>query len=124
MVSMHGPVDGSSLWRQRLQHIDITRLSYNAVRRHGTRLPRYKEGRLYLEMVGRIQFTSFSPTFVISEEKNVPRNYPCCGFGLGRMFVPPYLICLLHPLFRCYHGHGLQTPNYVAVIIFVNLEIF
>ncbi len=40
-------VDGSSLWRQRLQHIDITRLSYNAVRHHGTRLPRYKEGRLY-----------------------------------------------------------------------------
>ena len=47
MVSMHVLVDGSSLWRQRLQHIDITLLSYNAVRHHGTRLPRYKEGRLY-----------------------------------------------------------------------------
>ena len=31
-------VDGSSLWRQRLQHIDITRLSYNVVQHHGTRL--------------------------------------------------------------------------------------
>ena len=47
MVSMHVLVDGSSLWQQRLQHIDITRLSYNAVQPHGTRLPRYKEGRLY-----------------------------------------------------------------------------
>ena len=46
MVSMHVLVDGSSLWRQRLQHIDITLLSYNAVRHHGTQLPRYKEGRL------------------------------------------------------------------------------
>ena len=51
MVSMHVLGDGSSLWRQRLQHIDITRLSYNAVRHHGTRLPRYKEGRLYLLFV-------------------------------------------------------------------------
>ena len=46
--SMHVLVDGSSLWRQRLQHIDITRLSYNVARHHGTRLPRYKEGRLYI----------------------------------------------------------------------------
>ena len=51
MVSMHMLVDGSSLWWQRLQHIDITRLSYNAVRQHGTRLPRYKEGRLFDIMV-------------------------------------------------------------------------
>ena len=48
MVSMHVLVDSRSLWRQRLQHIDIARLSYNAVRHHGTRLPHYKEGRLYL----------------------------------------------------------------------------
>ena len=48
MVSMHVLVDGSSLWRQRLQHIDIKRLRYNAVRHHGTRLPRYKEDRLYM----------------------------------------------------------------------------
>ena len=60
MVSMHMLVDGSSLWRKRLQHIDITRLSYNAVRRHGTRLPRYKEGRLYSECTGSVCISSVS----------------------------------------------------------------
>ena len=54
IVSMHVLVDGSSLWRQRLKHIDITRLSYNAVQHHGTRLPRYKEGRLYIYVTNNI----------------------------------------------------------------------
>ena len=40
-------VDASSPWRQKLQHIDITRLTYNALWRHGPGPPRYKEGRLY-----------------------------------------------------------------------------
>ena len=41
-------VDASSPWRQKLQHIDITRLTYNALWRHGPGPPRYKEGRLYI----------------------------------------------------------------------------
>ena len=56
-------VDASSPWRQKLQHIDITRLTYNALRRHGPGPPRYKEGRLYsyqilLVMTCKIAFPS------------------------------------------------------------------
>ncbi len=41
-------VDASSPWRQKLQHIAITRLTYNGLWRHGPGPPRYKEGRLYM----------------------------------------------------------------------------
>ena len=41
-------------------------------------------------------------------KSNVPRNYRCCVFGFGCMFVPPSLVSLLHRLFRCYHGYMIR----------------
>ena len=103
-------VDASSPWRQKLQHFDITRLTYNALWRHGPGPPRYKEGRLYYQFERSIKFVQ---RFFIQTDKSLLVSDDLAGIHLEHGFASMPRRSVKRRIIFC---HACPSPAFFSTV--------